>query len=156
MIYFAPCFNCAVEKATCERRVAMRRAIKGTGITSAKFNCPDRQAKFRRGQRVAFDWRYYDEYDGYIATFYGTIMREKPGNSRFSIRVDQDHEDYDLSPSDVLKSPEFTSVRHDDIRAIDEPDRPMCVNCGAYRELDDCRRLCGDHHSNPIEDCWKG
>lgn len=164
MTYFAPCFNCAADKATCERRAAMRKAIKGLGITSAKFNCPDRQAKFRRGQRVEFDWRYYDnesgEYgipEGYTATFVGTIMREKPGNRRFSIRVDQDHEDYDLKPSGLLSNPEFTSVRPDDIRALDEPDRPMCSLCSAYKDADDCKRLCfaQEYQSNPIEECWK-
>lgn len=164
MTYFAPCFNCAVDKATCERRAAMRKALKGTGITSAKFNCPDRQAKFRRGQRVEFDWRYYDnecgEYGipgGYTATFVGTIMREKLGNRRFSIRVDQDGEAYDLKPADVLNNPEFISVRPDDIRALDEADKPMCVNCSAYREADDCARLCysKDYHPNPVEECWR-
>lgn len=139
MTYFAPCFNCAADKATCERRATMRKALKGTGITSAKFNCPDRQAKFRRGQRVAFDWRYYDSesgaygtVEGYTATFVGTIMREKPGNRRFSIRVDQEDEAYDVKPHEVLQNPMFTSVRPDNIRALDEPDRAMCEQCAAY------------------------
>jgi hypothetical protein len=165
MTYFAPCFNCAADKVTCLRRAEMRKAVKGLGVTSAKFKCPERQSKFRTGQRVEFDWRYYD--DGYseygipaecFATFYGTIMREKPGNRRFSIRVDQSHEDYDVEPKYVLKSYEFTSARSADIRSLDEPDKPMCGDCGAYREAADCQRLCYDkaNHADPLSGCWKG
>lgn len=151
MVYLAPCFNCAADKATCERRATMREAIKGLGITSAKFNCPDRQAKFRRGQRVSFYWRYWEQTDNYgsseefYVTFRGTIMREMPGNRRFSIRVDQQHEDYDLKPSDVLKNAEFTSVRPDDIRALGEPDRPMCRLCSAYDDAEDIAAKCYGH-----------
>ncbi len=163
MTYFAPCFNCAADKATCERRATMRKAIKGTGITSAKFNCPDRQAKFRRGQRVEFDWRYYEPYADYggsyggneefFATFVGTIMREKPGNKRFSVRVDQDHASYDVKPREVLNSPEFTSVRPADIRALDEPDRTMCEMCTAYVGDDaDIAAKC----ERPPDYEWKG
>lgn len=147
MAYFAPCFNCVVNKATCTRRAAMRKAIKGVGITSAKFPCPDRQSKFRPGQRVEFDWRYYepiDDYGGaveYHATFRGTVMREKPNNRRFSIRVDQEGEYYDLSPAEVFNNPEFTSVRPDDIRPLDEPDQSICPNCAAYENPADMERL---------------
>lgn len=159
MTYFAPCFNCAADKANCERRATMRKALKGTGITSAKFNCPDRQAKFRRGQRVEFDWRYWEPTDGYgsseefFATFVGTIMREKPGNKRFSVRVDQNGEAYDLKPREVFNSPEFISVRPADMRALDEPDRAMCELCAAY---------VGDHADiaakceRPPDYEWKG
>lgn len=159
MGYFATCLNCAADKSTCTRLAEIRKAIKGMSVTSVKFKCADRTPHFKRGQRVQFDWRYYDDDgsgEGYIATFYGTIMREKPGNKRFSIRVDPNHEDYDLKPADILKSPEFTSVRPADIQRIDEPDRLMCALCSAYREETDIDRLCftrgcaGGHG----KDCW--
>ena len=123
------------------------------------LNCADRTPHFKRGQRVQFDWRYYDDVgsgQGYTATFYGTIMREKPGNKRFSIRVDPDHEDYDLKPADILKSPEFTSVRPADIQSIDEPDRPMCQLCSAYQDDADAKRLClmTEVICEPAKDCW--
>lgn len=159
MGYFATCLNCAADKSTCARLAEIRQAIKGMSITSVKFKCAERVSMFRRGQRVQFDWRYYDDDrsgEGYTATFYGTIMREKPGNKRFSIRVDQDHEDYDLKPSDILKSPEFTSVRPADIQPIDEPDKPMCYLCSAYREEVDAERLCyaGANGDEPYKNCW--
>lgn len=147
MTYLQPCFNCQADKASCARRAEVLKGMKGLGITSAKFACADRQSKFRTGQRVEFDWRYYEpdgsEYGSecFIATFVGTIMREKPNNRRFSIRVDQTGEHYDLPPSDVLKNPEFTSVRPDDIRSLDEPDRSICPNCAAYDEPADMERL---------------
>lgn len=162
MAYFASCLNCATDKATCERRQAMNKAIKGLGITSAKFNCPDRQSKFRPGQRVEFDWRYYEPVDDYgvadqcIVTFVGTIMREKPNNRRFSIRVDQHGEHYDFAPSEVLKNPEFTSVRPDDIRPLGEPDRPICPNCAAYDDPADMeRQVCWARGDDVPKGCHK-
>lgn len=160
MTYYATCLNCAVDTVTCERRATISNALKGQSITSVKFKCHDRLPMFHRGQRVEFYWRYYNEDgsgDEYIATFVGTIMREKPGNKRFSVRVDPDNEIYDLTPAELLKNPEFISVRPDDIRALDEPDRPMCSLCAAYRDAPDCDRLCLNkyNHNNPVEDCWK-
>lgn len=126
------------------------------GVTSVNFKCTDRVSRFRVGQRVEFDWRYFDE-DGsgqdYTATFVGTVMREKVGNKRFSIRVDQEGEFYDLTPAEILKNPEFTSVRPDDMRALDEPDKPMCPNCAAYDDPDDIRRLCWGGGDNLAKGC---
>lgn len=148
MTYLQPCFNCQADKASCARRAEVLKGMKGLGITSAKFACVDRQSKFRPGQRVEFDWRYYDEEwrgEAYIATFNGTIMREMPGNRRFSIRVDQEGEHYDLLPRDILKNPEFTSVRPADIRALDEADKPMCPLCRAYDDASDMAAKCYGH-----------
>lgn len=144
MTYYRPCFNCTTDKVACPTREKVKSAIKGLRLTSINFTCPDRAQRFRRGQRVSFNWRYYDD-DGsgenYVS-FNGTIMHEKKGNKRFVIRVDQEGEHYDLLPKDVLKSCEFVSVRHDDIAEIDEPDRSLCGLCAAYDDLADMERLC--------------
>ena len=146
MTYYATCLNCAVDKTTCAKRKAISSAIKGLGITSAKFRCADRVSRFRPGQRVEFDWRYYDDDgsgEGYTATFVGTVMHEQKGNKRFAVKVDPDHEIYDLKPADILKSPEFISVRPDDLRPLDEPDKPLCPLCAAYDDdTADSQRLC--------------
>lgn len=147
MTYLQPCFNCAADKAACSRRAQVLQGLRGLGITSAKFACSERQSKFRPGQRIEFDWRYWEPIDDYggseefIVTFAGTIMREKPSNRRFSIRVDQEGEHYDFPPKDVLRNPEFTSVRPDDIRPLDEPGRSICPNCAAYDDPADMERL---------------
>ena len=147
MTYFSTCLNCAVDKAACGKRKAVRSAIKGLGITSAKFRCEDRVARFRRGQRVQFIWRYYDDAgegrrDGYETVFVGTVMHEKAGNKRFAVKVDPDHEIYDLKPGDILKNAEFTSVRPDDMVPADEPDRALCPLCSADDVANDAQRLC--------------
>lgn len=147
MTYLQPCFNCATDKATCTRRAQILQGLRGLGVGSVKFKCAERQSRFRHGQRVEFNWRYYepiDDYGGaaeYHTTFRGTIMREKPNNRRFSIRVDQEGEDYDLKPAEVFNNPEFISVRPDDIRPLDEPDRAICPNCAAYEDHADMERL---------------
>lgn len=146
MTFYATCLNCAVDKATCGKRKAISSAIKGLGITSTKFRCADRVSRFRPGQRVEFDWRYY-EADGsgqrYTTTFDGTIMHEKAGNKRFAVKVDPDGEYYDLKPGDILKNPEFISVRPDDLRPLNEPDKPLCPLCAAFDgDVADLERLC--------------
>lgn len=145
MTYYQPCLNCAADKSACTTRAAMRKAIKGLHLTSIKFNCGDRVARFHTGQRVSFDWRYFDEDgsgEGYTATFNGTIMHEKKGNKRFAIRVDQEGEFYDLLPKDILKSAEFVSVRPDDITLLEEPNKPLCRLCAAYDDANDMREKC--------------
>jgi hypothetical protein len=159
MAYLTPCFNCAAEKPECPRRQAMSKAIKGLGITSVKFNCPDRQSKFRPGQRVEFDWRYYADDgsgEGYTTSFVGTVMHEMAGNRRFAIRVDQEGEHYDFPPSEVLRNPEFISVRPDDMRALEQPDRAICPNCAAYDDAADMERIqCWARGENVPRGCHK-
>jgi hypothetical protein len=142
MTYYSTCLNCAADKAQCERRKSLSAALKGTGVTSLKFKCADRQSLFERGQRVEFDWTYYEDNEGYQPVFVGTVMGEKPNRKRFNIRVDQDHDDYDLKPADVLKSPEFVSVRPADMRQIEEPRRHMCALCSAYNNESDRAQIC--------------
>lgn len=161
MSYFGTCFNCDADKETCSRRQHIREGIKGLGITSLKFNCPERLPKFHTGQRVKFSWRYYEQisqydHEEFTVEFYGTIMREMPGNRRFSIRVDQEHEDYDCSPRELLKNPEFTSVRPAEIEPLGEPDRAMCSLCRAYRgDPSDIERLCYSSGSCAPVGCLK-
>lgn len=145
MTYYTTCLNCAVDKSACAKRKAVSNAIKGTGITSVKFRCTERVSKFRHGQRVAFDWRYYADDgsgEGYETEFVGTIMHEKAGNKRFAVRVDQDGEHYDCKPSDILKNAEFISVRPADLRPLDEPDRVICPLCARYEDGDGERERC--------------
>jgi len=144
MTYYKPCLNCAADKKLCERRNAIRRGMKGLGVSSVNFRCDDREPRFHRGQRVSFVWNHYENNEIYserfLETFYGTIMHEKSGHRRFVIKVDQSSEYYDIEPKYVLKSPEFISVRPDDITPLDEPDRRLCPNCSA--EPEDVPRLC--------------
>ena len=153
MAYLQPCFNCATDKASCQRRKDILQSVKSMGVTSVKFACANRQSKFRPGQRVEFDWRHYQACDNdYYETriiLRGTIIREKVGNKRFSIRVDQDfvgfaeqEEPWDLKVSEVLRDPEFTSARPAHIRPLDQPDKPMCNVCCAYDEPDDIEKRC--------------
>ena len=145
MTYYSTCLNCAVDKTTCAKRIAISSGIKGLGITSAKFRCAARVSRFKPGQRVEFDWRYYADdgsNEGYTTTFVGTVMHEKAGNKRFAVRVDQDGEYYDFKPADILKNAEFISVRPDDMRLLDEPDRVICPLCARYDEGDGERERC--------------
>jgi hypothetical protein len=64
MTHYATCFNCVNDKFTCQRRINLRDALKGSNVYSVKFKCPERRAFFTSGQRVAFDWKSFDS-DGY-------------------------------------------------------------------------------------------
>lgn len=49
MTAFPTCKNCVLEKQPCERRAAVKLAIAGLGITSAKLLCKAREQILRRG-----------------------------------------------------------------------------------------------------------
>lgn len=142
MAYFSTCFNCAEDKDACSKRAEIRDGIRGLGITSVKFNCPDRKSRFQTGERVEFKWTAYCEQDAvygldgsHVVHFVGTVMHEKKGNKRFAIRVDPDQECDEFTASEVLKG-EFISVRPDDMKLIDEPARSICSLCAAYDKED--------------------
>lgn len=152
MAYYAPCLNCAVPRDQCQRLKEVKEAIAGLSITSIKFRCRDRRARFYPGQRIEFDWQVYDEADaeygggeGCPVSFKGTVVREKTNRRRFVIRVDQDQQCDEYRPSDVFKDSEFISVRPDDMRPVNEPDRSLCERCSAYLDdPDDCTSKCHD------------
>ena len=86
-MFYSTCTNCAVDKGTCARRAEIRAAIKGTGITSAKFRCDDRQSIFNPGQRVAVTWPVGADYDDTnYESWPATIIAEV--GTRFLISVD--------------------------------------------------------------------
>ena len=148
MPYYHKCRNCAVDTSTCQRRQAIRSAIKGLGLTSIKFQCLDRKPLFRVGQRIEFDWAHYDEsardYYGEVVPddlkFRGTVASENEDKGTFVVQVDQDpvqsnieFPDLTYTPNQVFKNGGFAvRVKPASMRAIDEPDREICPDCLAY------------------------
>lgn len=135
MAHYATCFNCAVDKATCPRRLALQKALAGSNITSIKFKCPERQSFFSTGQRVSFDWTMWDS-DGYDESslplvFHGTVIRER--GSKFVVQVDtgKDASGEGIEASDVFKKNEalLIKVRPANMKALDEPSQTVCLTC---------------------------
>jgi hypothetical protein len=134
MTYYAPCFNCTVDKAACPRRQSVRQALKGSAVTSLKFRCPERQPFFVSGQRVVFDWKSFesDEYDTSVLhlTFKGTVIRER--GTKFVVQVDsgKDIED-EIEASEVFKKNDalLIKVRPADMRPLNEPAKAVCLTC---------------------------
>lgn len=136
MAHYAPCFNCAVDKNTCERRQSIRRAIQGSGILSLKFRCNQRQPMFSPGQRVSFVWTWWDncgegDDQGLGLVFHGTVIRES--GAKFVVQVDAGK---DASGEECEASHVFTKndqllikVRPADMRALSEPPRHVCSVC---------------------------
>jgi hypothetical protein len=85
---YTTCTNCAADKHACDRRASVRAAIKGFGITSVKFQCSTRIARFQPGQRVEVCWPVYDDCDGMpnLESWKATVIAET--GSRFVIKVD--------------------------------------------------------------------
>ena len=126
----------------------MRSAISGLSVTSIKFKCEARQPRFTAGQRVRFGWTIYpDDEDSevYETTFDGTVIREKRGNLRFIVRVDQTGKYYDFEPKYVFKS-DVISVRPDHMAALNEPRILFCPECFKYTGEE------GRCHANPSSD----
>lgn len=92
MAYYHPCIGCAVNKATCSRRQALRGAIAGHSVTSIRFRCPERQPFFTPGERVIFStWcdgqtgELYDEPEPF--EFQATVLKESR-NGVYVIKID--------------------------------------------------------------------
>ncbi len=136
MTHYATCLNCVNDKFTCERRIALREALKGSHVYSVKFKCPERRAYFEPGQRIAFDWKSFDS-DGYDEsclhlTFHGTVIRER--GSKFIVQVDAGHDTSGegIAASEVFKKNDqlLIKVRPADMRPLhDEPSRAVCQTC---------------------------
>lgn len=154
MPYYHKCKNCAVDTSTCPRRQSIKSAIKGLGLTSIKFQCPERKPLFRVGQRVEFDWTFYDgdhrdlwgESEGDNLVFAGTVASENEGRGTFVVVVDQspvqsniDYPDGQYTPDEVFKNGGFAvRVKPASMRAIDQPDRIICADCLASGVGDRC------------------
>ena len=135
MTHYATCFNCANDRYTCARHLAIREALRGNGVSSVKFKCPERRAFFSSGQRVAFDWKSFelDEYDTSVLnlTFAGTVIREK--GTKFVVQVDRskDISGEEIEASDVFKKNDalLIKVRPADMRPLNEPAKAVCLTC---------------------------
>lgn len=135
MTYYATCFNCVNDRYTCPRLLAIREALKGSGVYTIKFKCPERRAFFSPGQRVAFDWKSFesDEYDTSVLhlTFTGTVLREK--GTKFVVQVDsgKDISGEEIEASDVFKKNDalLIKVRPADMRPLNEPAKSVCLTC---------------------------
>lgn len=145
MTHYAPCFNCAVDKTTCARRLALQKTLAGSHVTSIKFRCPDRKAHFTPGQRVAFDWKSWDS-DGYDEscihlTFHGTVLQEK--GPKFVIQVDagKDASGEELEAKDIFTKNDamIIKVRPADMLPLNEPPRSVCLTCYQIEGMSEAR-----------------
>ena len=135
MTHYATCFNCATDKDTCERRIALKKALAGSAVTSVKFRCPERKAFFAPGQRVSFDWSMWendgDEESGLPLVFHGTVIRER--GSKFVVQVDagKDASGEGIEAAHVFKKNEalLIKVRPAHMAALDEPSKAVCLTC---------------------------
>ncbi|TCV66328.1 hypothetical protein [Neorhizobium sp. S3-V5DH] len=149
MTHYATCFNCAVDKASCQRRIALQKALAGSAVTSLKFKCRERQAFFAPGQRVAFDWKSFesDEYDTSVLhlTFTGTVIRER--GTKFVIQVDSGKDiEEEIEASEVFRKNDalLIKVRPEDMRPLNEPAKSVCLTCYQVEGQEDrCYRSAG-------------
>lgn len=154
MTYYHKCKNCAVYPASCERRQNIKASIRGLGLTSVKFACPDRLPLFHAGQRVEFDWSYWDdsardiygECDEDVLTFSGTVVCENESARRFVVRVDQGavqssvEPEVSYYPKDVFKNGGFAvKVRPQNMRTLSEQSKDICPDCLGYGVSERCQ-----------------
>lgn len=150
MTHYATCFNCAVDKAACPRRIAVQQALRGSAVTSLKFRCPERKALFSPGQRVSFNWSSWEN-DGYESSclhlvFHGTVIRER--GPKFVVQVDagKDASGEELEASNIFTKNDalMIKVRPADMTALDEPAKSVCITCYQVEGQEDrCYRSAG-------------
>lgn len=157
MAYYKPCKNCAVEKASCLRRMELRDCISGQHVTTINFRCDLRRPLFRAGQRVRFVWTSWErndfgEDDGLGVIFHGTVIEEI--GLRFIVRVDDGLSACaeKIAARDVFKNYSLViKVKPSDMKALDEPDRVLCPSCCAY-EGEEAR--CQGWEDPGFHSCW--
>jgi len=134
--HYASCTNCAVDKATCQRRKEIADGLRGLSVYSIKFRCADRKALFHQGQRISFHWTLWDKCGGYDEAttrlqFSGTVLRES--GAKFIVQVDHgiDVHGEGVEAKDVFTQNDqlLVRVRPADMRALDEPAKRVCGTC---------------------------
>lgn len=146
MTYYSTCANCAADKELCVRRAEIRTAIRGTGITSAKFRCAGRQPLFHAGQRVSVTWPNgeYDENESWPATIITEV------GTRFLISVDDTPGDLETPARDYVKNERlFAKVSPAKLLALDEPDRAICAFCSTAPGDGQCPEIGKGWGGNP-------
>lgn len=144
MTVYRTCRNCAHEREPCQQRENVRASLKGLGMTSVKFRCPDREPRFRRGQRVSVTWPVPDD-SGYdmptLETWPATVIRES--GARFLVLIDDTDSDHETPATEYVKNPTlFARPAPNCVRPIDEPDVTLCMACD--HAPDHPRRYCAE------------
>lgn len=145
MTSYTTCTNCAADKHVCSRRAQVRAAIKGAGITSVKFQCGDRLARFQPGQRVGVCWPVYDDADEMPTQemWPATVMFE--AGSRFVIQVDDVESDHGTPAREYLNNQTlFAKVPPSRLTVLDEPARRICSWCGSAPDPEASAQDCVD------------
>lgn len=139
MTVYHPCKNCKLEKLACTRRDGVKLAIKGLGVSTIKFRCPERQPIYSPGDRVSVLWRWYDEnVDGFTTgrffsiQFKGTVSQEK--YPKFIVRYDDadgvtNHGEELPAKSHFRNEALYATTRPVDMTLIAEPKREICRDC---------------------------
>lgn len=147
--FYRTCKNCAFDHRTCQRRAALEAGVKGLGLTGVSFRCDQRQPFYRVGQRVGVTWKFvlpewgwgYEE--GMSAEEWpATVVAETKRG--FRIVVDDVPSDNETPARDYIKSDSlYCNVTAGRLRALDEPDRPVCGYCGS-----------ADNGDGTVTGCW--
>ena len=151
MTQYVSCRGCLVDRYKCAHRNTIKDSISGLGLTSIRFSCRDRVARFRAGQRVSVMWKFLVEGEGNLenVSFKATVLSEsKPG--RFHILVDEgecyasENDTADYVAPECLIGNGFATATYSRLTALDEPDADMCESCGGPDGGPDCFREFGE------------
>ncbi|TAI67632.1 hypothetical protein [Bradyrhizobium sp. Leo170] len=79
MTFYRTCTGCVVQGQPCDARDGLRKKLKGLGVTSVKWKCADRIARFQVGDLVWVDTvadpnDYGDDGEPYRDEFPGVIV----------------------------------------------------------------------------------
>jgi hypothetical protein len=147
-----PCTICPRRRGACEIRDGKRAAIKGLGLTLARFSCDAFHHELRAGRRViakitaghlAYTGHYGadNEYDDVLVK--ATIVYPYSTSSRrVVVWPDDEHHEY---LNNMKHEGRFAKIRPSKVFPLDEPDDPARVTAweaaymqaGATFEVDD-------------------
>jgi len=148
------CLRCplkVVEGQTCEIFSRAKKAIRGSGVTSARIRCDKRKKLFRPGQYVTFQGVNRDPENPGLEQYYGWIWKFDPARNTW------------LICGEDTSSP-FVRIRPDRIWALDGNIKRCCLRCGKpegvadkfndRKASEERRYSCGGHYEE--RGLWNG
>ena len=127
MVYLSPCFGCT-HKPYCQKHEDAQKALKGTGVTSAKIRCSTHKDDLPPGTRVQV---YGDRaligccIEGETGGT-GTVVKFDPTRRKFAVMLDEAPWGHG---EDGIELCRYQRFYHKELHFLPEPPRETC-KCG--------------------------
>lgn len=140
MTIFRTCTGCKAHPGPCEIREALRRQLKGLGVTSIKWRCKSRESRFKPGDQVwvltAADRNDADEHGNpYRDHFPGVIIEERGSKALLHVKDGSPGRDDDTLKFVAGDGRGFCKIPLSRLEPRDAPKERVCFYCSQPESL---------------------